>query len=128
MDRRVVTAMRYRFLTMTAMVAGVILLLPLSGEANFYKYRDSSGNMVITDNLESIPPKYRKSYKVVWDKDLEAKDPLAKRKAAARARLEKQEQEREQQRKNEMKLQPSDGKRLVITVDEETGQIIRRME
>jgi hypothetical protein len=128
MDRRVETAMQYRLYTMTVMIAGAILLLPPSGEANFYKYRDSSGNLVITDNLENIPPKYRNSYKVVWDKDLEAKDPLAKRKAAARARLEKQEQEREQQRKNEKKLQPSDGKRLVITVDEETGQIIRRME
>jgi hypothetical protein len=112
----------------TMLLALMLLLFSAEAEANFYKYRDSSGNVVITDNLDNIPTKYRKSYKVIWDKDLEAKDPLAKRKAAARARLEKQEQEREQQRKNEKKLQPSDGKRLVITVDEETGQIIRRME
>jgi hypothetical protein len=119
--------MKYRFYIMTAMIAWAILSLPLSGEANFYKYRDSSGSIVITDKLENIPPKYRKNYKVVWDKDLEAKDPLARKSAAAKAAYEKQENE-QKQRKAAEKLQPSDGKRLVITVDEETGQVIRKME
>lgn len=109
------------------LVAAMVLLVSFEASANFYKYRDSSGSIVITDKLENIPPKYRKNYKVVWDKDLEAKDPLARKSAAAKAAYEKQEKE-QQQRKETEKLKPSDGKRLVITVDEETGQIIRRME
>jgi hypothetical protein len=112
----------------TVLVVAMMLLVSFEANANFYKYKDSSGAVVITDSLENIPPKYRKNYKVVWDKDLEAKDPLARRKARARAKHEKLEQEKQQQRKADKKLQPSDGKRLVITVDEETGQIIRRME
>jgi len=103
-------------------------LATVDAKANFYKYKDSTGAVVITDDLESIPQKYRKQYKVIWDKDLEAKDPLAKRKAASRAIHEQQEQERQKQKAAEKKLKPSDGKRLVITVDEETGQIIRTME
>lgn len=110
------------------LLVGIFLLTTVDAKATFYKYKDSSGAVVITDNLENIPQKYRKQYKVVWDKDLEAKDPLAKRKAASRAIHEQQAQERQEQKKVEKKLQPSDGKRLVITVDEETGQIIRRME
>ena len=106
------------------LLIGIILLAAFDAKATFYKYKDSSGAVVITDDLESIPQKYRKQY---WEKDLEAKDPLAKRKAAARAIHEQQDQERQKQKAVE-KLQPSDGKRLVITVDEETGQIIRRME
>ncbi len=110
------------------LMVGLILLAAFDAKANYYKYKDSSGAIVITDDLESIPQKYRKQYKVIWEKDLEAKDPLAKRKAASRAIHEQQERERQKQKAAEKKLQPSDGKRLVITVDEETGQIIRRME
>jgi hypothetical protein len=109
------------------LLVALLLVSSLEASANFYKYRDSSGAIVITDKLENVPPKYRKQYKVVWDKDLEAQYPLAKRKAAARAVHEKREQE-QQQRKAAEKQKPSDGKRLVITVDEETGQLIRTME
>jgi hypothetical protein len=110
------------------LLIGIIMLAAFDARANYYKYKDSSGAVVITDDLESIPQKYRKQYKVIWDKDLEAKDPLAKRKAASRALHEQQEQAKHKQKAAEKKLKPSDGKRLVITVDEETGQIIRRME
>jgi len=110
------------------LLVGIIMLAVSDANATFYNYKDSSGVVVITDDLESIPQKYRKQYKVVWEKDLEAKDPLAKRKAASKAIHEQQEQERQKQKAAEKKLKPSDGKTLVITVDEETGQIIRRME
>lgn len=109
------------------MVAVMLLLIVTDSDANFYKYRDSNGAVVITDKLENIPPKYRKKYQVIWDKDLESRDPLARRKAAARAEHERLEREK-QSDKAAGKRQSSDGKRLVISVDEETGQIIRRME
>ena|GEM_PF-6962571 len=63
----------------------------------------------------------------MFDEDLEAKDPLRKRWNAAREAREKQEQE-ERKRTAAEKKKPSDGKRLVITVDEQTGEIIRTME
>ena len=106
-------------------LVGIVLLVACDARAEFFKYKDSSGAVVITDKLENVPQKYRSQLKVVWDEDLEAKDPLKRREAAARAAQEKKD--REQGRPAE-KLKQSDGKRLVITVDEATGELIRRME
>jgi hypothetical protein len=100
--------------------------------AEFYKYKDSSGALVITNRFEDVPKKYRKNVKVVWDDELVAKDPYARRMAAAEAQREQRERQQAQQHEKTQggarKLQPSDGKRLVITFDEETGQLIRTME
>ena len=113
----------------TGLLVGMMLFVSFDAGATFYKYKDSSGVVVITDNLESVPQKYRNQFKVIWDADLEAKDPVAKRRAAAWALQQKREQEQEQERKKAAeKKKSSDGKRLVITVDEETGQLIRTME
>ena len=95
--------------------------------ADFFKYRDSSGAMVITNRLEDVPKKYRNKVKVVWDKDLEAKDSLARRKAAAKARREADEQQRAQSAPRES-TKSTEGKTLVIEFDEATGQLIRRFE
>jgi len=71
---------------------------------------------------------------VVWDDELTARDPLARRAAVAEARREQQQRSQTQQQSQQEKqgaagkLQASDGKRLVITFDEETGQLIRTME
>lgn len=111
----------------TSMLVAAILLMSLDAGATFFKYRDSSGAVVITDKLENIPEKYRQRYKVIWDADLEAKDPLARRRAAARESQEIRERERNQRSEAEKK-KAGDGKRLVITVDEETGQLIRTLE
>ena len=114
----------------TCLVAGIMLMTSLDAGATFYKYRDSSGAIVITDKLENVPQKYRKQYKVVLDEELDARDSLKKRWAAgkeAQERLERQEQE-QKQRKAAEKKKSSDGKRLVITVDEQTGEVIRTME
>lgn len=104
-----------------------------SAHAEFYKYKDATGGLVITNRLEDVPKKYRKSVKVVWDEELAAKDPLARRAAAAEARRDqqqKQKQSAQQQEKPDAagKMKPSDGKTLVITFDEATGQLIRTME
>lgn len=104
-------------------------------QAEFFKYRDSAGNLIITNKLENVPQKYRKNVKVIWDEELTAKDPHARRMAAADARYEEQQRQQPQQQEQQQKkqgaagkLQPSDGKTLVITFDEETGQLIRTME
>lgn len=103
--------------------------VPATVRAEFYKYRDSDGGLVITNKLEDVPRKYRKKVKVVWDEDLAARDSLARRTAAAEARREEQQRQAQPQKPaGAGKLQPSDGKRLVITFDEETGQLIRTME
>jgi hypothetical protein len=113
----------------TGLLVGMMLIVAFDSRAEFYKYKDNSGAIVITDKLENVPPKYRKQFKVVWDADLEKKDPLAMRKAKDKALQEKQEQEQElKQRKTAEKKKPGDGKRVVITVDENTGQLIRTFE
>lgn len=111
----------------TCLVVGILMMASLDAGATFYKYRDSSGAIVITDKLENVPQKYRKQYKVILDEQLDARDSLKKRWAAAKESQERLEQE-QKQRKAAKKLMPSDGKRLVITVDEQTGELIRTME
>jgi len=107
-------------------------LCPSDVQAEFYKYKDSSGALVITNRFEDVPLKYRKRVKVVWDEELVAKDPYAQRMAASEAQREQRESQQARQQEKKQggagKLQPSDGKRLVITVDEQTGQLIRTME
>lgn len=104
-------------------------LLPTEAVADFFKYTDNSGALIITNRFEDVPLKYRKRVKVVWDADLEAKDPVARRRNAAREQLEKQEAARKAQQEAEAKKSPSKkGKTLVIELDENTGQLIRRFE
>lgn len=111
----------------TGVLVGLMLILACDAGATFYKYKDSSGAVVITDKLENVPKKYRNQFKVIWDADLEAKDPLARRRAAARELQEDREKEQSKRREAEKK-KSSEGKRVVITVDEETGQLIRTLE
>lgn len=113
--------------TAICLFAGMWLFLPPGAWAEFYKYKDSSGAIVITNRLEDVPRKYRQRVKVVWDEDLEAKDPLARRRAAAE-KLHEQRELQQEQRKPVDKKGGSDGKRVVITIDEETGQLIRTLE
>lgn len=111
----------------TGLLIGMILVVAFDARADFYKYKDSSGAIVITDRLENVPQKYRNQFKVVWDADLEAKDPVARRKAETMAAQEKQGLQQKPQKPTEKKAS-SDGKRLVITVDETTGEVIRKFE
>src|ERR1035437_2616265 len=91
----------------------LILVVSFDARANFYKYKDSNGAIVITDKLENVPQKYRKQFKVVRDAELEAKDSFARRKAAAIAAQEKREQEQAQeQRKAAEKKKSTNGKQL----------------
>ena len=109
------------------LLVGMLLLASIDARATFFKYKDSSGAIVITDKLENVPEKYRKNCKAIFDEDLEAKDPLKKRWKASEEAQKKKEQGEEKRKPAENK-KPSDGKRLVITVDENTGEIIRTME
>ena len=109
------------------LIVATSFLLQSEARAEFYKYKDSSGAVVITNKLEDIPVKYRKRVKVVWDDELEAKDPLARRNAKAEKQRELRESQHEQQKAAE-KMKGSDGKTLVISIDEEIGQVIHRVE
>lgn len=119
-------------LTAACSLAALLSQPPAIARAEFYKYKDSSGGLVITNRLEDVPKKYRKKVKVVWDEELAAKDPLARRTAVAEARREQQQRQQAPQQQEKQvaadKTRPSDGKMLVITFDEETGQLIRTME
>jgi len=107
--------------------AGMLPFVPPDALAEFYTYKDNGGNMVINNRLEDVPQKYRQRVKVVWDKDLESKDPLARRNAEAE-KIAEQRGLRQDQRKTVEKKKTSDDKTLVIILDEETGQLIRRLE
>ncbi len=111
----------------TGLVAALLLLASFDARATFYKYRDNSGAIVITDKLENVPLKYRTQYKVIFDEDLDAKDPLKRRWAVDTEAREKRERE-ENKRKAAEEKKPGNGKRLVITVDEATGELIRTVE
>lgn len=112
--------------------AALVCTVASSAYAEFYKYKDSSGALVITNRIEDVPKKYRKNVKIVWDDELTAKDPHARRMAAAEANRQEQERRQQQQQKEKQQAGPglkaNDGKMLVITIDEETGQVIRRFE
>ncbi|NTW80415.1 MAG: hypothetical protein HGB32_09735 [Geobacteraceae bacterium] len=96
--------------------------------ADFFKYKDNKGNLIITNRFEDVPKKYRKRVIVVWDKDLEAKDPVARRSAAALEQYEQQEANKKSLQQAEEKNTSKKGKTLVIELDENTGQLIRRFE
>lgn len=105
------------------------LVLPTEAVADFFKYKDNTGALIITNRFEDVPLKYRKRVKVVWDSDLEAKDPVARRRNAAMEQLERQENDKKVQQEAEAKKsQSKKGKTLVIELDESTGQLIRRFE
>lgn len=111
--------------------AALVCTVASSAHAEFYKYKDSSGALVITNRIEDVPKKYRKNVKVVWDDELTAKDPHARRMAALEAQRQEQERKQAQQKEKQQAgpgLKANDGKMLVITIDEETGQVIRRFE
>lgn len=110
------------------MIIAFVMLLPQESRADFFKYKDDSGALIITNRFEDVPKKYRNRVKVVWDKDLEAKDPVAKRSAAAREQYEKQEAANKTKQQTEANNSAKKGKTLVIELDENTGQLIRRFE
>lgn len=123
--------MNLKLILKMSKVTALLFLSHTDANADFFKYKDDSGSVVITNKLEEVPLRYRKRVKVIWDKDLEAKDPLARRQAAAETRREQQEQQdaRQQEKLRAADKKPStDGKTLVITFDESTGQLIRRFE
>lgn len=114
------------------LAACLLFLAPIEARPEFFKYKDSSGAVVITNRLEDVPKKYRNQIKVVWDEELEAKDSLARRKAAAIARVKEQERQeaakKAQKEAAGKKKKPAKGQTLVIEVDETTGEIKRRFE
>lgn len=113
----------------TSILTAIMLLLPQISSADFFKYKDDGGNLNITNRLEDVPKKYRNRVIVVWDKDLAAKDPLARRQAAALEQHEQQETaKKSRQLAGEKKRSASKEKSLVIEFDENSGQLIRRFE
>jgi len=111
------------------LAAGLLLVAPHEARADFFKYKDDSGATVITNKLEDVPSKYRRRIKVIWDKELEAKDPLARRWAAAKEQQERQDAA-QLPPPGAQKKQPGSkkGQTLVIEMDETTGEVKRRFE
>lgn len=124
------TAMINFPLYIVSMLAVVLpFLVPAESWGDFFKYKDDSGALIITNRFEDVPKKYRNRVKVVWDKDLEAKDPVARRRAAAKEQYERQDAADKARREaEEKKNSAKKGKTLVIEMDESTGQMIRRFE
>lgn len=119
----------FQICVISLLVSALQLLLPSDSRADFFKYKNDSGALIITNRFEDVPKKYRNRVKVVWDADLEAKDPVAKRRAAAREQYEKQDAAKKAEQEAEAKKNLSKkGKTLVIELDENTGQLIRRFE
>lgn len=118
--------------SVVGIAAGLLFLMPIEASSEFYKYKDSSGAMVITNRLEDVPKKYRNRVKVVWDEELEAKDPVARRRAAAAARMREQERQdaarKPRQEAAGQKKKPDKGQTLVIEMDETTGEVKRHFE
>ncbi len=115
--------------TMSLLILLSFLLMPSLSIADFFKYKDSDGNLIITNRFEDVPEKYRNRVKVIWDADLEAKDPLARRSAAAKEQYERQEAVRKSKTEaGEKKNGTKKGKTLVVEMDESSGQLIRRYE
>lgn len=120
-----------RFPSILCLFAVMALLTPVDVSADFFKYKDDSGNLIITNKFEDVPKKYHKRVKVVWDKDLEAKDPLARRQAVAREQFEERERktaEMQAKQNSGVKRKAKKGETLVIEMDETTGEIRRRFE
>jgi hypothetical protein len=115
-------------MSICTLITAIPCFFAIDVQAEFYKYKDSSGALVITNKFEDIPKKYRKNVKVVWDEELAAKDPLARRAAVAEEHRKKQQPQQQEKQGGVGTLQPTDGKTLVITFDEATGQLIRTME
>lgn len=117
--------------TIVYFVTVLTLLAPVNARADFFKYKDNSGALIITNRFEDVPKQYQNRVKVIWDKDLEAKDPLARRQAAAREQYEQRERQeagsRAKQEAKEMK-KAKKGQTLVVEMDEVTGEIKRRFE
>jgi hypothetical protein len=114
---------------MSLLILLSFLLMPSLSIADFFKYKDSDGNLIITNRFEDVPEKYRNRVKVIWDADLEAKDPLARRSAAAKEQYERQEAVRKSKTEaGEKKNGTKKGKTLVVEMDESSGQLIRRYE
>jgi hypothetical protein len=120
--------MNYLQRAVLILIAAMQFLLPSESRADFFKYKDDGGNLIITNNFEDVPKKYRNRVKVVWDKELTAKDPVAKRSAAAQEQYEQQEAAKKAQLQAENNNPTKKGKTLVIELDENTGQLIRRFE
>jgi hypothetical protein len=115
--------------TAVTLAFSIIFLLPMECGATFFKYKDDRGILVISNRLENIPKRYRNRVKVVWEADMEAKDPVARKRAAAMKHIERQEAEKKsRQEAEEKKASSKKGKTLVIELDEKTGQLIRRFE
>jgi hypothetical protein len=45
-----------------------------TAHADYYKYTDGTGSVCITNKIESVPPKYRATMKVIREETLAAKD------------------------------------------------------
>jgi len=117
------------YFPLCALLILVTVMLPSVSMADFFKYKDNGGNLIITNRFEDVPKKYRNRVKVVWDKDLAAKDPVARRSAAALEQYEQQEAAKKaRQQAEEKKNKSTKGKTLVYELDDNTGQLIRRFE
>ena len=106
-----------------------VLLFANPALGEFYKYRDSNGVLLFTDNLADVPPDQRpdaKSYK-------EADDYLTPEQKAARDAKKRQEVEMAAQQKQEGNFEAIQETRMTLNqvrteLDKEYGDLIREKE
>jgi hypothetical protein len=79
-----------------ALLLSLIILAsyPVCASASFYRYYDESGGVNVTNDLKSVPERYRATVTVVTEKELENK-------AKAREREERRENSRAAQRQSQ---------------------------
>lgn len=66
-------------LSLLTLMVGIGVGIAPTARADFYKYKDSTGAVCITNDRNAVPPKYRASMKVVHDETLEKQDPGARK-------------------------------------------------
>ena len=60
----------------TVLLLTLIAALPRTAHADYYKYTDGSGTVCITNNRDTVPPKYRATMKVIREETLGKKEPV----------------------------------------------------
>lgn len=72
-----------------------VVVLPLSASADFYRYYDERGGVNVTNDLNSVPERYRTSAVVVTEKELEKRVKAPEKQESLRSLQKKREQQQE---------------------------------
>ena len=98
---------------------------PVTSSADFYKYIDESGGVNVTNDVNSVPERYRAGITVVRDSDLQKKSQAREKEARGeRLRAEKQRRQNEAAAKTRTSAESSTVAPAAVT--EKTGETVER--